>query len=707
MQPRDKRHFAAEPTSEFVRRAFDRVQEESQRASALSARTLYADAWRAYYAAFPDVDGSSARVLSDGEQDQLIQMRTAKARTLANAYLAILLGPQLAWRPQATNSDADARAATILATQLLEERWKLGGMRGLVRDWCEAAMTFGEAFFLQLWDADAGEPLAVDETANEADGGVVERALGYEGDVRQEVIPPWRVVRDGAATSPSAAQWFACVVYRNRYDLAESYGRDETGAETPLYQAILEAPDRWAGELQELPSSWSPSADDVPMVLFFHRPTPSVPFGRFAALLDGETCLFDKRLTADYRGGVPLARLSFGDVLGTARGYTSFWDMMAASRVRDDLVSAAAANNTAGARQTFAMEKGTDITPSRISNLNLIETPQGRNPRDAVVVLDTVKTPPETYQLIDRLAEEMQATLGLNDVAMGQPERGGSGAAYSLLAMAAVQQAQPQQSRIVEGIQQVGQTLLGILSQHVSEERVLQSVGESNANVLSESKWTGQQLRGVKRVIVDVGNPVEQTAAGRFELAQMYVKNGWAKSPEQVQQVLTTGRIEPLLQAERDQSLLVQAETQALQRGEAAIVHPLDNHALHVREHAAAVMSMDARRNPAVVEQTWAHVASHYLEFFGVPLEADPQRYDRLQALLGYAPPSALAPPPMGPPMPPPGHEGMPPPEGEMVDPSLTGQPDMMGAATMPGLPTNPMTGEQTAPLGGGAPLAV
>jgi len=706
MQPRDLRYFAAEPTSEFTERAFSRIEDEAKRASAAGLRTLYAEAWRAYYAAFTSEDGSSARPLADGEQGQLVQMRTAKARTLANAYLAILLGPQLAWRPQATNSDADARATTILATQLLEERWKLGGMRGLVRDWSEAAMAFGEAYFLQLWDAEAGEPIAVDETANEADGGVVERALAYEGDVRQEVIPPWRVVRDGAAKSPSAAQWFACIVYRNRHDLAESYGRDETGAETPLYQAILEAPDRWCGELKEMPSEWEPSPDEVPLVLFFHRPTPSVPFGRFAALLDGETCLWDKRLTSEYRGGIPLARLSFGDVLGTARGYTSFWDMMAASKVRDDLVSAAATNNTAGARQTFAMEKGTDITPSRLGNLNLIETPSGRNPRDAVVVLDTVKTPPETYQLIDRLAEEMQSTLGLNDVAMGQPERGGSGAAYSLLAMAAVQQAQPQQSRIVEGIQQVGQTLLGILAQHVSEERVLDSVGESNANVLSESKWSGQQLRGVRRVIVDVGNPVEQTAAGRFELAQMYVQNGWARSPEQVQQVLTTGRIEPLLQAERDQSLLIQAETQALQRGEGVVVHPLDHHALHVREHASAIMSMDARRNPGVVESTWAHVASHYLEFFGVPLEADPQRYDRLQALLGYPPPSALAPPPMGPPMPPPGME-VAPPEGEMVDPSLTGQPDMMGEATMPALPTNPMTGEQSAPLGGGAPLAV
>lgn len=705
MRKPTRRYFASEPTSEFTRCAHQRIEDGAKSDASETQRELYADAWRAYYAAFPDEDGSSARILSDGEQDQLIQLRAAKARQLLTAYLSMLLGPQLTWRPQAVNSDADARAATILATQLLEERWKSGGMKGLVREWAENAAAFGEAYLLTLWDENAGEPLAVDESEDAALGGVSERVVGYEGDIRQEVVPPWRVVVDGAVTSPRDVQWYGVVVYRNRFDLAEAYGREADGSEGERYRAIIDAPARWCGELDALPVDMEPEADSVPLVLFFHRPTPSVPHGRFAAFVDGETCLWDVRLTSVYPGGIPLERLSFGDLMGTSRGYTPFWDMMAASRVRDDLISAAATNNTAGARQTLAVRSGADIESSKLGALNIITTPKDVHPRDAVTVLDTVRTPPETYSFIESLANEMQSTLGLNDVALGQPERGGSGVAYQLLAMAAVQQAQPQQSRIVEGIQRVGQTVLSILARHVSSERVLQVVGDSGANVLSESKWSGSQLRGVKRVIVDVGNPVEQTAAGRFELAQMYVKEGWAKSPEQVQQVLTTGRIEPLLQAERDQSLLIQAETQALQRGEAPVVHPLDNHSLHVREHASAVMSMDARGNPGVVEATWAHVAQHYLEYFGVPIEQDPMRYDRLQGLLGYPPPSMVAPPPMGPPGPggppmdgpPPGEVD--PLEGEgLVDPNAPG---------LPGLPTNPMTGEQAAPLGGGPPLGI
>jgi hypothetical protein len=684
------RYFAAEPTSEFVRRAHARVEEEVSREQAVRMRQLCADAWVAHYAAVPSQDGSSARPTADGEQDQLVKLRTAKVRAQANAYLALLLGPQMAWRPQATNADADARAATMLAQQMLESHWKLRGMRTLVSEWAEAGLVFGESYLLTLWDRHGGKPLHVE--TDETQGGVVERVTSHEGDVTQEVVLPWRVTRDGSARSPAAVQWRNVTVYRSRYDLAECYGRDKDGEENDKHEAILLADPRWKGELDILPLHMRPSEDDVPVSLFFHKATPAVPFGRFAAFIGPDICLWDLRLTSEYPDGVPLARLAFGTVLGTADGYTPYWDMLAASSIRDDLVSAAATNNTAGARQTFATTKGSEFTADKIGAVNLVQVPPGIPVRDSVVVLDTVKTPAETYSFIDQLAAEMQAVLGLNDVSMGQPQRGGSGASYALLASTAVQQAQPQQQRILDGVQEAGQTLLSVLAKHVTEERVLEVVGESGGNVLSESKWTGSQLKGVKRVIVEMGNPVEQTAAGRFELAQMYVKNGWVQGPEQLQQVLSTGRMEPLLQAQRDQSLLIQAETQALQRGEKVVVHPLDNHALHAREHVAAVMSMDARANPAVVEAAWHHVQAHYLELYGMPMETDPMRWDRLQAMLGYLPPSALAPPPMPGPMPMDA--------GPILD---DGQPDALGEAGMPGMPTNPLTGQQfDAQTGGG-----
>lgn len=647
------------------------------------------NAYRHYYGRELGM-GTTTGVTRKGEQGEIASVRVNFARALAKALLALVTGPKLTWRPIARNSDAGAQKANSIAKHLLEDYWKNRGMDRVVQLWAEQAIAMASAFVFPEWDLMAGPTFAALPPSREAPNGRLVKA----GDITFHNILPWNVFKDERRQSWEGLDWKFIRIEKNRWDLAKVYHQLADGS--PSLDAILSAQD-------PLSTHDSERDEDIAVVYyFFHRPTPSLPVGREIIFLDSRCVLQDRRLTYDE---VPVYRLAADEMFGTPNAWSQFWDVLGVQELADGAHEAVATNVTTLGGQIVAMEQGTDETRLVVnaSGVRVLRYPRGGQPPQGV---NLVRNPPEVFKYLEQLQAWQRQLMGLNDVALGQPQSAQMNAqAFAVLASMAVQQASPFQTALVRAVSQLGSGVLATLRKRVTMERKLEITGATSKHLYSEEAYTGKDLAPVKRVIVEVGNPMEQTPTGRTLILQDLIKVGAIVSADDYFQVLDTGRLEPALRAERDEKLLIASEYEDLSQGINPPVHTYQNHPLHFRENASVLANPEALRNPDVVRAVQAHCDAHYVEFFGLPPGTDPRQdplyLDRIRLMLGQEPPGVSMPPPPPPdaggPVEPSAPEGLPLPP----DPAAGQTPDVVA----PSMPINPLTGAEFDPATGGGML--
>jgi hypothetical protein len=195
--------------------------------------------------------------------------------------------------------------------------------------------------------------------------------------------------------------------------------------------------------------------------------------------------------------------------------------------------------------------------------------------------------------------------------------------------------------------------------------------------------FTGDDLKSINRVIVDLGNPVSRTVAGRIQMAQDLLQAQVIKKPEDYIQVIETGSTEPMVSDQRAEELLIDSENEALRDGKPVVVTAVDEHLKHIQCHKAVLAGNDERMDPALVDRVLAHIQEHITQLRTV----DPA----LLNALGQAP---IAVQPNGAPTPPQGANAPQPnaqPQPGQQMPAPAGTPPEV-AAQMPELPTAPNT---------------
>jgi hypothetical protein len=124
-------------------------------------------------------------------------------------------------------------------------------------------------------------------------------------------------------------------------------------------------------------------------------------------------------------------------------------------------------------------------------------------------------------------------------------------------------------------------------------------------------EFSSDDLDQIERVLVERGNALSRTLAGRVNLAENLLKNGFVKTGEQYMEVLQTGKLEAMIEGETSEILLVRSENQKMQDGENPPVTVLDNHILHINEHKTIISSPEARENPELVQIALNHIQQH------------------------------------------------------------------------------------------------
>lgn len=612
----------------------------------------HADRIRRSYAQYYGygIDGRTDRLTAGGEQGELSNISVNKYRTFLRHQLSLVTAERPATHVTPINTDHKSMASAIVGEQILDYYMRAKNLEKVIFDATEKANWSSEGYICLDWDTEAGDPYSVDPDD--------ESKLVMTGDVVYRTYTADEVCRDIYDVDPA---WFITVDYVNRWDYAARF---------PEHKDDILSSDRQPGGKQNYSnynfSNGSTNEDRIALFRFYHKKTPALPEGRMV-LFTSNVKLYDSPLP--YKE-IPLFRIVPASVDSTNLGYTQGFDLLAAQETTDKLYTAVVSNNLAFSRQCIVLPRGADIHHRDIADgLTVIEA----DPEDArsISALQLTNSSPETYNLIDRLENEMQSMTGINEVVRGAPGPNvRAGNAMALLSAQAIKFNSTLQQAYVKLIEDVGTATLKFLQEYAQAPRFIEIVSKSERAYLQE--FDSESLSGVSRVHVETVSALSKTQAGRVEMANNLLQNGMIRRPEQYLSVLNSGRLDPVVEAEQSELMNIRAENELMAKGESPFVLLTDNHALHIREHRTVLDSPDARMDQAAVEAALAHIQEH----IQVWSQTDPN----VLAATGQQPMVAPPPPPPGPT----GNEGV---NAAAMEPSSATTGEMPNQPGLPSLP--------------------
>lgn len=451
--------------------------------------------WAAYHGAYySDIDDGH-RITFGGEQGELANLPVNHFRNICKHILVMITSTRPALDARAVNTDYKSQAQTILANGLLDYYMRDKRLEDYVYRAVEYAIVLGSGYVKMEWDATSGELFdMVDPEVDELTSEVIEPGYPiYEGDVNFTNLSPFDVVVDSTKENEDH-EWILTRSFKNRFDLAAKYPE--------LEEKILKVHTKEEHERFRFHSLEYSESDDVPVYELYHKRTKSMTQGRYLLFLDHDVILMDAPMPYDE---LPIYRISPSMILGTPYGYTELFDLLPLQDAVNSLYSTIMSNQNAFGVQNILMPRGTDINPSTlVGGLNLIEyNAQLGKPEP----LNLTQTPKEIFEFIKMLVQDMETLSGVNSVARGNPEASlNSGAALALVQSTAIQYISGLQQSYVKLLEDVGTGLISMLQRFASVPRIAMIAGKKNKTLMKE--FTGDDLDKIRRVIVDVGNPL-------------------------------------------------------------------------------------------------------------------------------------------------------------------------------------------------------
>lgn len=544
--------------------------------------------WAAYYGTNYSSGTDGHQITFSGEQGEFASIVINHYHNLASHMLVMVTSTRPAMQARATNTDYKSLVQTNLANGLLDYYLREKRLEKYLKKAVECAIILGAGYIKLEWDATTGETYDFNEET---------QTPIYEGDVRFSNLSPFDVVVDSTKENDNH-DWILCRSTKNRYDLAAKYPE--------LRQKILSLPTISDISKYSFTSITHDTTDDIPLYEFYHRRSEAMPDGRYLLFLDSDVVLMDAPMP--YRD-LPIYRLTPGDILGSPYGYTPMFDILSIQDGINLMYSTVLTNQVAHGVQNVYVTRGSDITISQLAGgMNVIEgNPQTPPPTP----LQLSATAPETFKFLELLERAAETISGVNSVARGNPESSlKSGNALALVQSMALQFISGLQQSYVQLVEDVGTGVINMLKDFASVPRIAAIVGKSNRTYMQE--FTGDDLKNVNRVIVDVGNPLARTTAGRVQMAEQMLQMGLITRPEQYFQVINTGKLETMTDGINNELLLIKRENEMLVSGEDELqAVAIENHPLHINEHKSVLADPDLKKDAALVARTLSHIQEH------------------------------------------------------------------------------------------------
>lgn len=545
--------------------------------------TKIQDMFRYYYGNFDD-QSIAHEVSFTGEQGELVKLPINTFRNLARHVHGMVTANRPALEARANNSDYKSLSQTYLANGILDYYMREKDLEEMVTDAAEMAVVLGASYLKMEWNAMGGEIHDVDD----------EGSPEFEGEVEFSLLTPLDVVVDGTKENWHSQEWVLTRTFVNRYNLiakypslAEKIMQIETKNEITSFRLALFSND---------------DTDDIPVYEFFHKKTPAMPNGRYMQFVASDVILADAPMP--YRQ-IPVFRLVPTKIMGTPYGYTDMFDVFPIQQCINSLYSSIMTNNNAFSTQNLYVPAGANLATAQLAGgLNIIE---GNAKPEAIQLTATA---PETYKFVEMLGQLADMQVGVSATTKGAPEASlRSGNALALVQSMSLQFQSPFQKNYVKFLEKIGTALLDILKDYADTPKLITLVGKNKKPFLKE--FTGDMIGDIKRVIVDVANPLARTTAGKLEIANNLAQQGLIKDPREYLMVLETGQLESVVEGTMADLMLINSENEKLLEGTQVFAHPLDLHSLHIKEHRSVISSPELRDNPELLKQVNDHIQEH------------------------------------------------------------------------------------------------
>lgn len=568
----------------------------------------------AYHGSYYASTGTAHQITFSGEQGELAQLPVNQFRNIATHILVMTTANRPSLDCRAMNTDYKSLVQTFLANNILDYYLREKKLEVYLKQAVEYAIVYGAGFIVMEWDSTRGEMVDyIEETKTKI----------YEGDITFENLSPFDVMYDGTKES-NTHDWVQVRRWKNKYDLAAKY--PEQAEEIKALQTKSDL-----NKFRMGVSTLLDQTDDVQVLEFYHKQTESMPDGRYLMFLTSDIVLQD--VAMPYRV-LPVFRIAPSNIHGTPYGYTQMFDILPLQEMLNTLYSTVATNQNAFGVQNVLNPRGTDIAVNQlVGGLNIIDyNAQAGKPE----ALNLTNTPPEVFKFIEMIQQQIELISGVNSVARGQPEASlKSGTALALVQSMALQFMSGLQQSYVELLESVGTAIIKMLQDFAHTPRIVAIAGKRNRAKMKE--FTGKDISSISRVIVDVGNPLSSTTAGRVQMAEQLLQYGEI-TPKQYVNLLHTGNLEAYTEDTVQEDLLIRAENEAIIEGETPQAIFTENHAEHIDGHRSILFDPELKKDADLVGRVQAHIQEH----LGLLQTTDPNLLMILkQQPLPPSPPSA------------------------------------------------------------------
>lgn len=621
-----------------------------------------------------------------GESGELVQYKVNEYGSYVRHQVVLAIQNRPAGIAKAVNSDVETLRNARIGSQLVEYYFS-DPAHAFEDDYVSAlrlAMLSDSAYVVQDWDMGRGQDMRPDEK------GVMLRT----GDLVQRVYPIWNTAFD--LGSPTAKlPWYVFSQRVNKFERAAKFVafKDEILRNSqikPIPSPLI---------VRDVPDD----SDFIEEHLLIAFPSDALPEGRYALLIN-DTIVMD--------GAFPYTssnvyRIAEQDMVDTADGFTSNYDLLGLEQVTDCLHSAILNNVSTFSVQTIIGPTGSGaIQTEWAKGLRYVEVePQFI---DKIKPLQLLSTPPEVFKYEELISGKKGELSGINSILRGDPQgalKGASGSAMALLQSQALTYNGGTQRAFYKLISAAGTGIIERSRQFASEPRVARIAGKSNAQSVKEFKYDSSTLSSISTVVFEPVNPVLQTAAGKLSIADALLEKGLINDPQKYVEVLTTGNLNVLLEASvlLEESIL--AENEELQDGGTVQAIIIEQHKKHIDGHQSVIAMPNAKRDPNLVQRVQAHIQQH-IDLWTNASQTNPGiLFATGQSPIPMAPPPGAIP---GSGAPPPGVASAPAGAPSGIPPHPGGAPQVLNPASnqpgqpnLPQPPKNPLTHEP-APVAAG-----
>lgn len=543
--------------------------------------------WAAYYGAYYTSFSDSHSITFSGEQGELVNLAVNHLRNLAQHMLVMITSTRPSLQARAINTDSKSLIQATLANGLLDYYMREKGLEDYLKRAVEHAIVLGSGFIKMEWNATSGDVYDINEQLN---------TEIREGDVEFTNLSVFDVVFDSSREN-NDHDWVLCRSFKNRYDFIAKYPEHK--------DQIMGLPSKNDLEVYAYMDRHYNTTDQIPVYEFYHKRSESMPDGRYLLFLSADIILLDTPLP--YRK-LPVFRISPSDILGTPYGYTPLFDILPIQDAINSLYSTILTNQNAFGVQNLLVPRGADVDISELSGgLNVVEANMQFG---KIEPLQLTATAPEVFNFLNKLEQTAETISGVNSVSRGQPEPSlKSGSALALVQSMSLQFISGLQQSYVRLIEDTGTALINMLKDFASVPRIAAIGGITNATKMKE--FTGDDLSSVNRIVVDIGNPLSRTIAGKVEMAEQLLQMGIIKTAEQYELVLNTGRLDTLTENTQNELLTIRKENESLVQQKPIMAVATDQHAMHIREHKSVLADPELRFDPELVQRVLNHIQEH------------------------------------------------------------------------------------------------